>query len=83
MTAPSGNWAGSSNPYVITIANTNDPVISDALPSDGVRGVLDNAHEQVLRDLGGTTMDAHSVTLNVLSNSSAGPVMDKLLRGAW
>ena len=74
------NWVGNNNPFVVTVANTKDPVISDAIPSDGVRGVLDAAHEQVLEYLGGDLFSAHNITLNIISNSAAIPVENKLLR---
>ena len=74
-------WTGDANPYVITIANNRDPVISEGI-TDGLRGVLDAAHEHVLQDLGGSLIPftVHTAPMNVISNSAAGPVRDKLLR---
>ena len=74
------NWSENKNPFVITIASTKDPLISFSVIGDGLRGVLNAAHQQERRPLGGNLTTAHNITLNITSNSAAGPVRGKLLR---
>jgi len=78
------NWSNLTTPFVVTMANTEDPVISNVISANGFpngeSGVLDNAHEQVQENLGGELLTAHGVPLNIISNSAAAPVRNKLLR---
>lgn len=76
------NWASTPNPYIINVANTEDIIISNGLTPDGERGFLFTAHEWIHQDLGATLnpADAHTLPLEIISNSAAVPVRDRLLR---
>jgi pimeloyl-ACP methyl ester carboxylesterase len=84
------DWKNAKFPFVVTVANTQDSVISNVVSPfcfpcfpNGERGILANAWEWTLQNLGGDLLhpvEAHGLPLNVTSNPAAGPVRDKLLR---
>ena len=67
------------DPYIVTIGNTRDFVVSDDLFPDGRRAVLeDTAHVPLLYDAG-TTPNRHEAPLRVASIAAAAPTRTALL----